>query len=112
MRLSTLRDIAKWMWLLDHNVPVQLQRVLLDLGIEAETVVARGWQALRNGDLVATANREGFGVLLTRDTRFAEVARRALDQLPEFTVVVVRLPQRAWRFYEAEFRPRVVGQGD
>jgi len=29
LQLSTLKDIAKWMWLLDHNVPVQLQRVLL-----------------------------------------------------------------------------------
>jgi predicted nuclease of predicted toxin-antitoxin system len=92
------------MWLLDHNVPVQLRGLLTDFGVEVETVVARGWQALRNGDLVGTANREGFAVILTRDTGFAEAARPALDQLPGFAVVVIRLPQRAWRLYEVEFR--------
>lgn len=91
------------MWLLDHNVPVQLRGLLVEYGLEAETVVARGWQALHNGDLVAAAKREGFRVLLTRDTRFAEAARSALDQ-SEFALVVIRIPQRRWRLYEAEFR--------
>jgi predicted nuclease of predicted toxin-antitoxin system len=92
------------MWFLDHNVPVQLRGVLVELGVEADTVVARGWQELRNGDLVAAARREGFAVILTRDTGFAKAARPTLDQLPEFAVVLMRLPQRAWRLYEVEFR--------
>ena len=92
------------MWLLDHNVPVQLRGLLVEYGLEVETVVARGWQALRNGDLVVTASGEGFRALLTRDSRFAEAARSALDQLPEFALVVIGIPQRRWRLYEVEVR--------
>jgi predicted nuclease of predicted toxin-antitoxin system len=92
------------MWLLDHNVPVQLREVLVEFGIEADTAFGRGWQALRNGDLVATAIRAGFRVLLTRDTRFAEAARSALKPPANLAVIVVRLPQRRWRSYEVEFR--------
>jgi predicted nuclease of predicted toxin-antitoxin system len=92
------------MWLLDHNVPVQLRELLVEFGIEADTAFARGWQTLRNGDLVATAMRDGFRVLLTRDTKFAEAARSALKHQSDLAVIVVRLPQRRWRSYEVEFR--------
>ena len=32
------------MWLLDANMPVQLVALLQELGIEADTAVARGWK--------------------------------------------------------------------
>jgi hypothetical protein len=34
------------MWLLDANMPVQLVVLLKELGIEADTSVARGWNTL------------------------------------------------------------------
>ena len=74
------------MWLPDHNVPVQLRGLLVEYGLEAETVVARGWQALRNGDLVVTASREGFRALLVVIAILARPANRHLprDKLGQF----------------------------
>jgi hypothetical protein len=48
------------MWLLDANMPIQLVQLLKQLGIEADSAVARGWNALGNGDLVAAAARGNF----------------------------------------------------
>jgi len=39
------------MWLLDANMPVQLVALLSELGIEADSAVARGWNTLSNGSL-------------------------------------------------------------
>jgi len=43
------------MLLLDHNLPHQLQGVLATYGRTSETVASRGWERLRNGELVAAA---------------------------------------------------------
>jgi hypothetical protein len=43
------------MWLLDANMPLQLVALLRDLGIEADSAVARGWNKLSNGLLVEAA---------------------------------------------------------
>jgi predicted nuclease of predicted toxin-antitoxin system len=92
------------MWLLDHNLPVQLRGTLADLGVESETAVFRGWEKLRNAELLAVAHQHGFRLLLTRDGKFAESAAATLSCLSDFAVVVVRLPQRSWRLYDAAFR--------
>lgn len=92
------------MWLLDHNLPVQLRLTLADLGMSSETVVSRGWAKLRNGELVSAAYQSGFRVLLTRDRGFAVAAAPVLLQFTDFALVVVRLPQRSWRLYESAFR--------
>jgi predicted nuclease of predicted toxin-antitoxin system len=90
------------MWLLDANMPVQLVALLQELGIEADTAVARGWNTLSNGSLVAMAVQENFAVLLTRDRLFGEAAATALKAFPEFCVVRVALPQlRADAFLQA-----------
>lgn len=47
------------MWLLDANMDVHLVAVLADLGVQCETAAARGWKALSNGQLVASAG-EGW----------------------------------------------------
>ena len=66
------------MWLLDHNLPRQLAPILVELGIPCETTRSRGWEQLRNGDLVRTARTAGFTVILTRDRGFGGSAQKAL----------------------------------
>jgi hypothetical protein len=57
-------------------MPVQLAALLKELGIEADTAVARGWNALSNGSLVSAAAEAKFTALLTRDRLFGESAHR------------------------------------
>jgi predicted nuclease of predicted toxin-antitoxin system len=81
------------MWLLDANMPVQLVALLKELGIEADSAVARGWNALSNGRLVSAAAQAKFTVLLTRDRLFGESAAGALKTNSEFCIVRVTLRQ-------------------
>jgi predicted nuclease of predicted toxin-antitoxin system len=90
------------MWLLDANMPVQLVALLKELGIEADSAVARGWNTLGNGSLVSAAVQANFTALLTRDRLFGESAAHALKAHSEFCVVRVTLPQlRADEFLQA-----------
>ncbi len=90
------------MWLLDANIPVQLAALLKELGIEADTAVARGWNALSNGSLVSAAAEAKFTALLTRDRLFGESAAQVLKVHQDFGIVRVTLPQlRASRFLAA-----------
>ncbi len=90
------------MWLLDANMPIQLVALLKDLGVAADSAVARGWNSLSNGSLVNAAVRAKFTVLLTRDRLFGESAGRVLSAHREFCVVRITLPQlRAARFLPA-----------
>lgn len=89
------------MWLLDVNMPRQLKGLLGELGVSVDSVSERGWGALANGDLVQAAARSGFTCLLTRDQLFGESASRSLRRFPEFSIVLVVLPQvRAAQFLE------------
>jgi predicted nuclease of predicted toxin-antitoxin system len=90
------------MWLLDVNMPLGLVPVLKDLGMEAYAARSRGWDMLRNGDLIDAASADGFEAILTRDRLFAESATSALRRNSGFSVVVVTLPQlRGAQFIEA-----------
>ncbi len=91
------------MWLLDVNLPNGLLGFLRDSGIVCDTAARRGWRALTNGDLVETAFRNGFTVLLTRDRLFGESAGAALTRLPGLAVVVVTVPQAREAAYLAAF---------
>ena len=91
------------MWLLDANLDIHLNELLRAFGVECDTAENRGWKALRNGDLVAAAVAAGFDTLLTRDLLFAESASRAWRLFPEFSVVVVTLPQLPSRPYLEAF---------
>jgi hypothetical protein len=82
------------MWLLDAKMDVHLISVLAELGISAETAVARGWNAFSNGELVGAAVAGGFECLLARDRLFGESASRALRVHSEFAVVLITLPQQ------------------
>jgi len=45
------------MWLLDANMPLHLVALLKELGVEADSAVARGWNTYSNGRLVEAAVR-------------------------------------------------------
>jgi hypothetical protein len=92
------------MWLPDANMPVQLVALLKELGIEADSSVARGWNALSNGSLVNAAVRANFSALLTRDRLFGESAAQSLKVHKEFCIVRVRLPQVRANQFLAAFR--------
>jgi hypothetical protein len=92
------------MWLLDHNLPIQLRNLLKEFQISVETTSARKWEKLFNGNLVETAYAAGFRVILTRDLKFGEAAARALSSHPEMAVVLVKLSQRASTAYLEAFR--------
>jgi hypothetical protein len=51
--------------LFDQGTPVPLRHYLE--GHEVRTAFEQGWAALENGDLLAAAEREGFGVFVTTD---------------------------------------------
>ncbi len=92
------------MWLLDVNMPRQLQGLLAELGISAETAVSRGWGTLVNGDLLEAAAASGFTSLLTRDRLFGESVARILAQHPAFSLVIITLPQARAAHFLASFR--------
>lgn len=51
--------------LLDQGVPVPLRKHLIPHAVR--TAYEQGWSTLKNGDLLAAAEREGFDALLTTD---------------------------------------------
>jgi predicted nuclease of predicted toxin-antitoxin system len=92
------------MLLLDHNLPHRLRDLLATYGLECETAASRGWERLRNGELVTAAHAAGFDAIFTRDLKFAEVASRSLKNVPTMGIVVIKLPQRSWKLYAGAFR--------
>ena len=92
------------MWLLDANMPKQLVSTLAELGEDVRTAESQGWGHLTNGELVDAAVAGGFTRVLTRDRLFSQAAARALRRLPQFAVVLVRLPQLRAAQFVAEFR--------
>jgi len=53
--------------LFDQGTPVPLREYLTQH--EVSTAYERGWSKLKNGELLDGAEREGFGVLVTTDTK-------------------------------------------
>jgi len=91
------------MWLLDANMDVHLISVLAEFGITCDTAARRGWKALSNGQLVASAAASGFRCLLTRDRLFGQSASQALRLHPVFAIVLINLPQQRWPEYRRRF---------
>ena len=92
------------MWLLDANMDVHLLSLLREFGGQAEAATRRGWGVLDNGELVSSAVDADFTCLLTQDRLFGESASDTLRAFPQFSVVVVLLPQKPWREYQVQFR--------
>lgn len=51
--------------LFDHGTPVPLRSALV--GHDVSTAFERGWQQLKNGDLLSAAQAGGFDVMVTTD---------------------------------------------
>ena len=51
--------------LLDHNIPLQLKRALTNHSVTAAREM--GWDRLRNGELLASAEQAAFEVFVTGD---------------------------------------------
>jgi hypothetical protein len=92
------------MLLLDHNPPHQLRDLLAEYGIDAETTKFRGWDQLRNGDLVSAAHAAGIRTIYTRDRLFGESAAKTLTHFQGMSLVVITLPQRSWKLYRDAFK--------
>lgn len=92
------------MWLLDANISHKVKAILVRAGIECATAHEKGWEELRNGELVQQAVDSGFTCILTQDVRFIESAARTLQRHKKFCIVLIRLRQQKGRTYANLFR--------
>ncbi len=75
--------------LFDVNVPRPASRLLTRHTVEFSD--QRGWRELKNGDLLAAAERDGFDVFLTADTNL-----RYQQNLAGWRIAIVALSTNAW----------------
>jgi predicted nuclease of predicted toxin-antitoxin system len=75
--------------LFDQGTPAPLRRLLA--GHEVVTAHERGWSTMKNGDLLAAAEAEGFEVLVTTDTNL-----RYQQNLASRALAVVVLTTTSW----------------
>ncbi len=75
--------------LFDQGTPVPLRKILTSH--QVETAFERGWSTLTNGELLASAEQEGFEVFVTTD-------RNLQDQqnLGELRIAIVVLSSTSW----------------
>jgi len=76
--------------LLDHNTPQGLRHLLT--GHEVETARYRGWDTLRNGDLLRNALEHGFEMVITCDQGI-----RFEQNLPDVPIPVLTITTNNWR---------------
>ena len=70
--------------LFDQGTPVPIRRFLA--GHKVETTAQRGWDTLKNGDLLKAAQDAGFEVLVTPDNNI-----RYQQDLKAFAIAIVVL---------------------
>lgn len=75
--------------LLDHNTPQGLRHLLA--GHEVETAQYRGWDTLRNGDLLQNALDHGFELVITCDQGI-----RFEQNLPAVPIPVLTIATNHW----------------
>jgi len=75
--------------LIDECLPVQLRHIFV--GHDARTVVHMSWRSLKNGELLAAAEREQFDLFITADVRIPSTHDIARSHL---AVVVVPTNRR------------------
>lgn len=92
------------MWLLDKNIPVQLNNLLSEFDIESVTADFKGWGHLTNGKLVAVAASQGISCILTRDRQFSQSASSALRDHCDMCIVLLMLPQLRAAAFLKSFR--------
>lgn len=92
------------MWLLDNNVPRKVHEFLKSQGTPNETARFRGWENLRNGELVEAASDAGFTCILTQDIDFQASAAKNLARFPAMALVLVRIRQQKGRRFMEQFQ--------
>ena len=75
--------------LFDQGTPVPLRRYLAPHAVA--TVFEKGWSTLQNGELLSTAEREGFEVLVTTDQNL-----KYQQNLRERRLAIVVLMTTSW----------------
>jgi hypothetical protein len=75
--------------LFDQGTPVPLHRYLAPHAVA--TVFEKGWSTLQNGELLRTAEREGFEVLVTTDQNL-----KYQQNLKERQLAIVVLMTTSW----------------
>jgi hypothetical protein len=75
--------------LFDQGTPVPLRRSLL--GHTVDTAYERGWSTLANGDLLDTAERDGYNLLVTTDRNL-----RYQQNLTSRQIAIVVLLSTSW----------------
>ena len=73
----------------DQGTPVPLRKLLPDHSVI--TAYERGWQTLENGDLIATAEADGFEVILTTDQNL-----KYQQNLTDRNISIVVLSTTSW----------------
>jgi hypothetical protein len=76
--------------LFDHGTPSGIARALS--GHDVTEAIERGWDKLSNGELLATAEEEGFDLLLTTDKNI-----RYQQNLTARRIGIVVLGNSTWR---------------
>jgi hypothetical protein len=75
--------------LFDQGTPVPLRNSLSQH--EVSTAFERGWSKLKNGELLDAAEREGFGVLVTTDSKL-----KFQQNLGARRIAIVALLSTSW----------------
>lgn len=75
--------------LFDQGTPVPIRRLLKEHKVE--TASQRGWDKLKNGDLLRAAQEAGFEVLVTPDKNV-----RYQQNLKNYTIAIVVLGNPQW----------------
>lgn len=75
--------------LFDQGTPVPIRKSLK--GHQVETASQRGWETLKNGDLLNAAEAAGFEVLLTPDKNI-----RHQQNLRDRTIAIIVLGNPQW----------------
>jgi hypothetical protein len=76
--------------LFDQGTPAPLRKFLA--AHEVVTAFERGWGALKNGELLAAAEQEGFAAIVTTDQNL-----RYQQNLPQRRLAIVVLMTTDWR---------------
>ena len=87
--------------LFDQGTPVPLRRYLSSHSVV--TVFEQGWSTMRNGDLLRTAEHEGFEVLVTTDQNL-----KYQQNLKERRIALVVLMTTSWPRIERQVNQVVV----
>ena len=75
--------------LFDQGTPVPLRKFLSDH--QVATVFERGWNTLKNGDLLAVAEQNNFEILITTDQHL-----KYQQNLSERQIAIIVLSSTSW----------------